>query len=188
VPVPMSLAKLQPQTISIGIVVTDLSSQKALEEKLRQAKNGLEEQVAERTKELRDSEARLFGILEHSAADLKAMRRLNEIGAHCAKAGHDVPGCLREVLNVSIEISNADKGIVQLLDPESGVLTIATQSGFDEPFLKFFANVEDGESVWRAAKDSQQRVIVEDVLKSEIFRGKPKLEILTNADVRAVQS
>src|SRR6188474_3015044 len=51
VPVLLSFAKLQPQTNSISIVVTDLTAQKALEEKLRQAKNGLEEQVAERTKE-----------------------------------------------------------------------------------------------------------------------------------------
>ena len=77
VPVLMSFAKLQPQTNSISIVITDLTAQKALEAKLRHAKSGLEDQVAERTKELRDSEARLFGILEHSAADLKAMRRLN---------------------------------------------------------------------------------------------------------------
>jgi PAS domain-containing protein len=98
------------ETNTIGIIVTDLTAQKALEEKLRQAKEGLEEQVAERTKELRESEARLFGILEHSAADLKAMRRLNEIGTRCAKSGDDVAGCLREILNVAIEISAADKG------------------------------------------------------------------------------
>ena len=142
VPVLMSFAKLQPQTNSISIVVTDLTAQKALEEKLRQAKNGLEEQVAERTKELRDSEARLFGILEHSAADLKAMRRLNEIGTRCAKDGNDVTGCLEEILNVAIEISGADKGNIQLLDNETGMLTLATQSGFDEPFLEFFASVD----------------------------------------------
>src|ERR1044071_9642376 len=53
VPVLMSFAKLQPETNTIGIVVTDLTAQNALEEKLRQAKDGLEEQVAERTKELR---------------------------------------------------------------------------------------------------------------------------------------
>src|SRR5215216_7286206 len=98
VPVLMSFAKLQPQTNSISIVVTDLTAQKTLEEKLRHAKSGLEEQVAERTKELRESEARLFGILEHSAADLKAMRRLNEIGAYCAQEGNDTVACLDEVL------------------------------------------------------------------------------------------
>jgi PAS domain S-box-containing protein len=188
VPVLMSFAKLQPQTNSISIVVTDLSAQKELEEKLRQAKNGLEEQVAERTKELRDSEARLFGILEHSAADLKAMRRLNEIGTRCAKDGNDVSGCLREVLNVAVEISGAEKGIIQLLDLESGALTMVTQNGFDEPFLQFFASVEDGETIWRAAMDSHQRVIVEDVTESELFPGKQWLETLSDAGVRAVQS
>jgi len=105
VPVLLSFAKLQPETNTISIVVTDLTAQKALEEKLRQAKNGLEEQVSDRTKELRDSEARLFRILEDSAADLKAMRRLNEIGTRCARDGDDVNGCLNEILNVAIEIS-----------------------------------------------------------------------------------
>ena len=184
----MSFAKLQPQTNSISIIVTDLTAQKSLEDRLRQAKQGLEEQVAERTKELRDSEARLFGILEHSAADLKAMRRLNEIGTRCAKDGDDVNGCLKEILNVAVEISAADKGIVQLLDVETGALTIAANSGFEEPFLSFFASVEDGESAWRAAMDSHRRVIVEDVTNHELFAGKPSLQTLCDAGVRAVQS
>src|SRR6185436_12806333 len=188
VPVLLSFAKLQPQTNSIGIVVTDLTAQKALEEKLRQAKNGLEEQVAERTKELRDSEARLFGILEHSAADLKAMRRLNEIGGRCAKDGEDIRGCLQEVLNVAVEISSADKGVVQLIDIESRALKIVANSGFAESFLSFFANVEEGESAWKRAMDSQQRVIIEDVTTSKLLAGKPSLKTLTEAGVRAVQS
>ena len=188
IPVLMSFAKLQPQTNTIGIVVTDLTAQKTLEEKLRQAKSGLEEQVAERTKELRESEARLFGILEHSAADLKAMRRLNEIGTRCAKDGDDIPGCLKEILNVAIEISAADKGIIQLLDHESKALTIAAQSGFEQPFLSFFANIEDGESVWKAAMDSHQRVIVEDIRESKFLAGRPSLPKLEDAGVRAVQS
>jgi PAS domain S-box-containing protein len=188
VPVLMSFAKLQPQTNSIGIIVTDLTAQKALEEKLRQAKSGLEEQVAERTKELRASEARLFGILEHSAADLKAMRRLNEIGARCAKEGNNVDACLREVLKVAIEISGADKGNIQLLDYDSGVLRLVTQHGFDESFLEFFANVSDADSACGRAMESHQRVIVEDVAESDIFAGKPSLEVLLKASVRSVQS
>lgn len=188
VPVLMSFAKLQPQTNSIGIVVTDLTAQKVLEEKLRQAKSGLEEQVAERTKELRDSEARLFGILEHSAADLKAMRRLNEIGTRCAKAGNDVAGCLKEILNVAIEISAADKGSVQLLDDESGRLTFAVQQGFDKSFRDFFTSATDGDSAWGSAIESKQRVVVEDIRESDIFLGKPSLEMMLNAEVRAVES
>lgn len=188
VPVLMSFAKLQPETNTIGIVVTDLTTQKALEEKLRQAKTGLEEQVAERTKELRDSEARLFGILEHSAADLKAMRRLNEIGTRCAKDGHDVPGCLKEILNIAIEISGADKGNVQLLDDDSGRLVFAAQNGFDEAFRDFFTNATNGDSAWGTAMESHQRVVVEDITESEIFAGKPSLSMMLQANVRAVEA
>jgi PAS domain S-box-containing protein len=188
VPVLMSFAKLQPQTNSIGIVVTDLSAQKALEEKLRQAKNGLEEQVAERTKELRESEARLFGILEHSAADLKAMRRLNEIGTLCAKEGDDIEGCLRDVLGVAIEISGAAKGNIQLLDRESGALRLAAQSGFDQPFVEFFESVSDDDTACGVALRTKQRVIIEDITKSEIDAGQASFDAMRDADVMAVQS
>ena len=188
VPVLMSFAKLQPQTNSIGIVVTDLTAQKALEEKLRQAKNNLEEQVAERTKELRESEARLFGILEHSAADLKAMRRLNEIGAYCAVEGNNIADCLDEVLRVAIEITGADKGNIQLLDNETRALTLATQSGFKEPFVEFFETVNTGDTACGVALLTKQRVIVEDITESEIYAGTPSLTAMLEADVLAVQS
>lgn len=188
IPVLLSFAKLQPQTNSISIVVTDLTAQKALEEKLREAKNGLEEQVAERTKELRESEARLFGILKHSAADLKAMRRLNEIGARCAKDGDDVNACLKEILNVAIEITAADKGNIQLLNDDSNTLNLVAQSGFDEPFLEFFEYVGNGDSACGVALHSKQRVVVENINESEIFAGKPSLEAMRQADVLAVQS
>ena len=187
-PVLMSFAKLQPQTNSISIVITDLTPQKALEEKLRQAKEGLEEEVSERTRELRDSESRLFAILEHSAADLKAMRRLNEIGTLCAKDGKDVDFCLHEILNVAIDICGADKGNIQLLESEVDKLRVAAHSGFDESFLEFFTNATHGAPACRVAMDTQQRVIVEDVLESEIFSDESAQEILRNAGVRAVQA
>src|SRR5690242_17283511 len=187
VPVLISFAKLQPQTNSISIVVTDLTAQKKLEEELREAKNGLEEQVAERTKELRDSERRLFRILEHSAADLKAMRRLNEIGTRCARHGHDVAACLQEMLDVAIDITGADKGNIQLVDPETGELKLIAQSGFEEVFLNYFAR-ETPFSACGSAYESQQRVIVEDVRQSALFVGTPSLKAMLEANVRAVQS
>ena len=188
VPVLISFAKLQPQTNSISVVVTDLTAQKALEEKLRQAKNSLEEQVAERTKELRDSEARLFGILEHSAADLRAMRRLNEIGALCANDKNNIEACLKDVLQVAMEITGAGKGNVQLLDQQSSTLKVMARSGFDEPFLEFVEGVIDGNSACRMALQEKQRVVVEDVTKSEIYECKPALDALRAADILAVQS
>src|ERR1044072_6188884 len=187
VPVLISFARLQPQTNSINIVVTDLTSQKQLEEELRQAKTGLEEQVAERTKELRDSERRLFRILEHSAADLKAMRRLNEIGTRCARDGHDRNGCLQEILSVAIEITGAEKGNIQLLNAATGVLEMCVQKGFDRAFLEFFRD-ENPFSACGHAIEIQQRVVVEDVRKSALFVGTPLLKALSDAHVLAVQS
>ena len=187
IPVLISFAKLQPQTNSISIVVTDLTSQKELEEELREAKEGLEEQVAERTKELRESESRLFRILEHSAADLKAMRRLNEIGTRCAREGNDRDGCLQEILRVAIEISGADKGNIQLVDPSSGLLNMTNQSGFADEFLKFFSNGNQP-AACTTALELQQRVIVEDVRQSALFVGTPSFQAMQEAQVRAVQS
>ena len=187
VPVLISFAKLQPQTNSVSIVVTDLTAQKELEEELRKAKTGLEEQVAERTKELRDSERRLFRILEHSAADLKAMRRLNEIGTRCARDGDDLYSCLQEVLNVAIDISGADRGSIQLLDPLSGLLIKTNEAGFDPPFVEVFSDGAEP-SASNVAFETQQRVIVEDVRQSELFVGSPSLSAMTKAGVRAVQS
>ena len=187
IPVLISFAKLQPQTNSISIVVTDLTSQKELEEELRKAKGNLEEQVAERTKELRESEGRLFRILEHSAADLKAMRRLNEIGTRCAREGNDRDGSLQEILRVAIEISGADKGNIQLVDPVSGLLNLTTESGFDPSFIDYFSNGHQP-AACDVALETQQRVIVEDVRQSALFVGSPSLKVMKDAGVRAVQS
>jgi PAS domain S-box-containing protein len=188
VPVLLSFAKLQPQTNSISIVVTDLTAQKALEEKLRHAKNTLEDQVAERTKELRESQARLFGILEHSAADLKAMRRLNEIGARCAKDGDDVDSCLEEILSVALEITGADKGNIQLLNGDGEMLRLVTQTGFDDPFLELIECAHNEDSACGVALHSKQRVVVENINNSEIYAGKPTLQAMRDADVLAVES
>jgi PAS domain S-box-containing protein len=187
IPVLISFAKLQPQTNSISIVITDLAAQKELEEELRKAKTGLEEQVEERTRALRESETRLFRILEHSAADLKAMRRLNEIGTRCARESKDQKDCLDEILKVAIEISGADKGYIQLVDPASGSLTFTNESGFDPTFMDLFSG-GGGLSACELAVDRQQRVIVEDVRQSALFVGSPALTAMNKASVRAVQS
>jgi PAS domain S-box-containing protein len=187
VPVLISFATLQPETNSISIVVTDLTSQKELEEELRHAKDNLEDLVAERTKELRQSEGRLFRILEHSAADLKAMRRLNEIGTRCARDGNDRDGCLSEVLRVAIEISGADKGNIQLVDSATGRLSLTTEFGFNPSFLEYFSDIHQP-AACDVALETQQRVIVEDVRQSALFVGSPTLKVMKDAGVRAVQS
>ncbi|HEX4948830.1 MAG TPA: ATP-binding protein [Blastocatellia bacterium] len=124
-----------------------------------------------------------------TAADLAIMKRLHEVGNLCARAGHDFEQCLQEIVAAALAITGADKGDLQLLDATSGQLKIVAQCGFAEPFLKFFAEVDQqAATVCGAALQSVERVIVEDVTQSEIFRGQPTLNVLLEAGVRAVQT
>ena len=92
-------------------------------------------------------------------------------------------------MDFAIALTRADKGNIQLLDPDTQTLMIAASRGFDPSFLDYFAEVPAGpESACGLALATRQRVIVEDVEASEIFAGKPALGVMLAADVRAVHS
>jgi PAS domain S-box-containing protein len=124
---------------------------------------------------------------ERMAADLRAMAMLREVGSLCAREGKNLDKCLHEILDVAIAIVGGDKGNIQLLDPEMGLL-IAAQRGFDPEFLRYFKYVRDDPSACSAAMRSGERVIVEDVTTSEIFIGQPSMNVLIDEGVRAVIS
>jgi hypothetical protein len=95
---------------------------------------------------------------------------------------------LDSIILRAIAIARADKGNIQLLEPEAGVLTIAAQCGFGPAFLKYFECVRDDPSACAVAMRSGERVIVEDVTTSEIFVGQPSMNVVVRAGVRAVIS
>jgi PAS domain S-box-containing protein len=140
--------------------------------------------------ETRANMARMRRVEEERLADdLKAMERLYQLGNWCAQRGDDFDGCLDEILTTAIAITSADKGNIQLLDEETGMLRIATQRGFEAPFLKFFAEVAAGEAATcGAALQAAGRIVVPDITQSEIFAGHPALDVLLKEDLRAVQS
>jgi hypothetical protein len=82
----------------------------------------------------------------------------------------------------------ADMANLQLMDPVSGDLHIAAQYGFRRPFLDFFECVHENQAVCGTAFRRGSRVIVEDVTHSPIFYGTAALEVVLDANVRAVQS
>jgi GAF domain len=124
---------------------------------------------------------------ERMAADLCAMTMLREVGNLCAREGKNLDKCLHEILDVAIAIAGADKGNIQLLDSEAGLL-IAAQRGFGPAFLKYFEYVGDGPSACAAAMRSGERVVVEDVMASEIFLGQPSMNTLIAEGMHAVIS
>ncbi len=56
------------------------------------------------------------------AADLRGMTRLHDISVRSARADYKLSDCLDDVLDTAIEIMNADKGTLQLLDSGSDTL------------------------------------------------------------------
>ncbi len=111
---------------------------------------------------LRQSEARL-------TAEADALAKLNDWSSRLWRIRNLEEG-LREMLAGVIELLGADKGNIQLLNPERGVLTIAVQHGFDQDFLDFFREVsaKDDSACGRALR-LQRPIVVEDVDADELF-------------------
>jgi len=75
------------------------------------------------------------------AADLRNMTRLNQLSNRLVREGSDFNRNMNAILDTAIAVTSSDKGNLQLLDPTTRMLTIAAHSGFEDPFLNFFAAV-----------------------------------------------
>jgi len=100
----------------------------------------------------------------------------------------DYLATLSHVLQLAIGITAADKGNIQILDPLSRTLSIVVHEGFEEPFLRFFKEVNHREAACGTALKLLERVVVEDVRESPIFAGTESRDVLLKAGVQAVQS
>jgi PAS domain S-box-containing protein len=129
-------------------------------------------------------EARLEELASRLSEELATSQRLQQVSARLVQVA-DFTQLLNEVLDAAIDISHADMGNVQLLD--GGVLRIAAKRGFEAPFLEFFQVVKDTGSACGVALGKSERVVVDDVVKSEILSAEAR-ETMLAANVRAVQS
>jgi PAS domain S-box-containing protein len=117
--------------------------------------------------------------------ELAAMAHMQQLSVRLIQAG-ELNTLLDEILKATIEVTQADKGNIQLF--QEGVLRIALQRGFEAPFLNFFNTVDHGSAACRTALQQQARVVVDDVSASSIFEGAAALDVPLAAGVHAVQS
>jgi signal transduction histidine kinase/FixJ family two-component response regulator len=130
----------------------------------------------------------LAKLRQQTAVNLQDMSRLQQVANCCMRPGEHFQECLDEIIGAAIDITGADKGNIQLFDAGSNCLKIASQKGFEKPFLTFFSEVRADEAAASGrALGSGRRVIVEDVTQSDIFAGERSLDILVKAGVRAIQ-
>ena len=137
--------------------------------------------------ERKRAESEIAALNQQLAADLAAMTRLQQLSTQLVQT-HDAGSLMNDILDVAIDITNADMGNVQLIAPGSGALKIVAQRGFEGPFLEFFDTVHDDLGGCETAMQRGYRVIVEDVAISSVYAGTPACEIMLAAGARAVQS
>ena len=135
---------------------------------------------------LKKTEQELIAARERVSADLRRMTRLHEVSRRLAGEGN-VTSLLNEIVAAAIEITSAVMGTIQVVD-DTGGLTIAAQTGFEQPFLDFFKRVDAStDSAYGTALASRQRVIIDDVTQAPLFRNSSSLKVLLAAGVRGVQ-
>jgi PAS domain S-box-containing protein len=127
----------------------------------------------------RDSELRLY-------AEAKALRALHNLSSKLWATTNLEDG-LKQMLDGAIQLLAADKGSVQLLDTERGVLAIVAQCGFNRGFLDFFREVApDNDSACGRALRTRRAVVIPDVEAEASYV--PYLEVARSAGYRAVTS
>ena len=88
-----------------------------------------------------------------------------------------IPSPLKWAVSAALQITGAAMGNLQLVDRLSGDLHIAAQYGFSKPFLDFFECVRQNEAAaCSVALGNRERVVIEDITQSAIFRGTTALE------------
>jgi GAF domain-containing protein len=96
------------------------------------------------------------------------------------------PVLLDRALEGAMTLFGTELGNVQITDPASGALTIATSSGFESEFLEYFAVVDDASSACGRAAQQSSPTVIADVDDDPGFA--PHREIAAASRFRAVQS
>src|SRR5215510_12834052 len=128
---------------------------------------------------LRESEGQL-------AKERTMLARLHEVGSRLWLK-RDLREALDEILAGAIELLNADKGTIRILDTTRGVLKIEAQRGFTQEYLDCFNEIAaDGDLPCCRALRSAERMVIADVEVDEVFT--PFRGAVRVAGYRAVQS
>ena len=121
-----------------------------------------------------------------AAEELDAMSQLQALVGRLIGA-HDTRAALEEVLEASIALCHADKGMLHMLDPRSGAPRMMVARGFDESQLgRFMPPALMQHTASGRALQSGGRVVIEDVEQDPAYA--PLLCLAREAGYRSVQA
>src|SRR5262249_9596631 len=123
---------------------------------------------------------------KRATEELDAMTRLHALAGRLASCG-DLHAGRDDVLAGAIATTHADKGNIQIYDPDRKVLEIAVHRGFGPEFLEHFRTVAAGSgSACGRALASGDATVIEDVDRDPDFE--PHRAIARANGYRAVHS
>lgn len=127
---------------------------------------------------LRASEVRLM-------ADLKGMRRLDELHARLANE-NDLTTALKEILAVAVEFTGTDRGFVQLVNEDRERLEIVAYHGYSPESVFIQHCLKQGsEPASDVVRRHGQRMCIEDVATFTSLESTRHREIFLAEDIRA---
>ncbi len=101
-------------------------------------------------------------------AEVAAMTHLHYLSTRVVELG-GTGDVLQEVLDGGIELSGAQRGLLQLFDEKTQTLSVAAHRGFGPTFLEAFASVDaNDQTVCAMALRQRKRVIFEDTEASDV--------------------
>src|SRR5262249_41593831 len=124
--------------------------------------------AAEALARARAAERALLIEKDRLAVTLADLTRLHESSTRLLKQ-NDLGAILCDVLVRALDPLRPDKGSVQLYDEREGVLRIVAHVGFSPQYLELFKTVLPGFSVYGAALERCERIIVEDASADDRF-------------------
>jgi PAS domain S-box-containing protein len=116
----------------------------------------------------------------------EVQRRLHQL-AMLPLNNANVEEVLGAIVEIAIAVGHADFGNIQLLDQQFSRLRIVAQRGFPQWWIDYWQTISRGPGACGTALGLRERVIIEDVERSQIFTG-ADLDAQRKAGVRAVQS
>jgi PAS domain S-box-containing protein len=176
----------------LAAISVNITERRQAEEDLRRTRKELELHVAEQTRELQIANHELKREIEEReriekelAADLEAMRRLNDLSRKLL-AADGLESVLKELLDETIDLQHASFGMVQIFDPRANTLELVAQHGFEQEVVDYFRFVEGESTACGRAIRRRKRVVIVDVETDSGFE--PHRHIAARAGFRAVQS
>lgn len=129
--------------------------------------------------ERRDAHARL--AREHAA-----LARLHEFSVRMVSQA-SLTDLLQTTVDAAVDVAGSQRGLLQLFDPSSRSLKVVAHRGFEQTFLKQFAQVDLDLIACGDPPESPERTVVEDISQCFALADTIELQAMSNAGVRAFQ-